>query len=76
MPELEKRKKELADKRSIFKPMDMSEINLHSKKYEAMMEEGKQKAHEKRMQKYKEIGAIPERTMSPSYRSHFHSDFN
>lgn len=59
MPELEKRKQELAAKRSFMKPLNMSEINIHSKKVEHLIEEGTKKAKEKRIQKYKEIGALP-----------------
>lgn len=34
LPELEKRKKELAEKRKLYKPIDLEEIREHAKKHD------------------------------------------
>ncbi|OMJ84134.1 hypothetical protein SteCoe_14826 [Stentor coeruleus] len=39
IPELERRKRELQQKREMFKPISLSEIREHAKKVEAMMQE-------------------------------------
>jgi len=50
IPELEKRKKELADKRNFFKPISKEEITVHEKKYEEL----RKREMVKREQKYKD----------------------
>ena len=52
MPELEKRKKELADKRDFMRPLDFKSINLHEKNYTDGQEGAILKAKERRMRMY------------------------